>query len=204
VTDKLVCRYCGSDDLAPSFQKRRDARCRALLQAALRFGRAGQSDHAHSESEGHEVSFQAWTNLMGPDSSRDRSKLADIIGTGRRQRRLRPLNRVGDGGLRPLAGRRLRDSRRIATGVFITSGRRAPRRLLVVLWRSGRACPYRRVKNVLLSVVVLLSCSTPDNGVKWYNKPQHGQTKGQAKASTNLRQFRGRRLHDARRAGATS
>jgi hypothetical protein len=27
--EKLVCRYCGSDDLAPSFKKRRDARCRA-------------------------------------------------------------------------------------------------------------------------------------------------------------------------------
>ena len=27
-SDKLVCRYCGSDDLAPSFIKRRDRRCR--------------------------------------------------------------------------------------------------------------------------------------------------------------------------------
>lgn len=27
-SDKLVCRYCGSDDLAPSFIKRRDGRCR--------------------------------------------------------------------------------------------------------------------------------------------------------------------------------
>jgi hypothetical protein len=26
--EKLVCRYCGSDDLAPSFIKRRDRRCR--------------------------------------------------------------------------------------------------------------------------------------------------------------------------------
>ena len=25
---KIVCRYCGSDDLAPSFIKRRDRRCR--------------------------------------------------------------------------------------------------------------------------------------------------------------------------------
>ncbi|MGD0291847.1 MAG: hypothetical protein ABSC63_19705 [Candidatus Binataceae bacterium] len=31
-TDKLVCRYCGSDDLAPSFKKRRDARCRACFK----------------------------------------------------------------------------------------------------------------------------------------------------------------------------
>jgi hypothetical protein len=31
-TDKLACRYCGSDDLAPSFKKRRDARCRACFK----------------------------------------------------------------------------------------------------------------------------------------------------------------------------
>jgi len=27
-SDKLVCRYCGSNDLAPSFIERRDRRCR--------------------------------------------------------------------------------------------------------------------------------------------------------------------------------
>jgi hypothetical protein len=27
-SDRVVCRYCGSDDLAPSFIKRRDRRCR--------------------------------------------------------------------------------------------------------------------------------------------------------------------------------
>ena len=27
-SEKVVCRYCGSDDLAPSFIKRRDGRCR--------------------------------------------------------------------------------------------------------------------------------------------------------------------------------
>lgn len=31
-TEKLVCRYCGSNDLAPSFKKRRDARCRACFR----------------------------------------------------------------------------------------------------------------------------------------------------------------------------
>jgi hypothetical protein len=36
--DKLVCRYCGSDDLAPSFKKRRDARCRACFKQ--RYGSA--------------------------------------------------------------------------------------------------------------------------------------------------------------------
>ena len=30
--EKLICRYCGSDDLAPSFRKRRDARCRACFR----------------------------------------------------------------------------------------------------------------------------------------------------------------------------
>jgi hypothetical protein len=30
--EKLVCRYGGSDDLAPSFKKRRDARCRACFK----------------------------------------------------------------------------------------------------------------------------------------------------------------------------
>jgi uncharacterized protein (DUF983 family) len=30
--EKPVCRYCGSDDLAPSFIKRRDARCRACFK----------------------------------------------------------------------------------------------------------------------------------------------------------------------------
>ena len=31
-SEELVCRYCGSDDLAPSFRKRRDARCRACFK----------------------------------------------------------------------------------------------------------------------------------------------------------------------------
>jgi hypothetical protein len=39
-TEKLVCRYCGSDDLAPSFKKRRDARCRACFKK--RYGAAPQ------------------------------------------------------------------------------------------------------------------------------------------------------------------
>ena len=36
--EKLVCRYCGSDDLAPSFIKRRDRRCRKCF--AKRYGSA--------------------------------------------------------------------------------------------------------------------------------------------------------------------
>ena len=38
--EKLVCRYCGSDDLAPSFKKRRDARCRACFKQ--RYGSASR------------------------------------------------------------------------------------------------------------------------------------------------------------------
>jgi hypothetical protein len=38
--DKLVCRYCGSNDLAPSFKKRRDARCRVCFKK--RYGSAAR------------------------------------------------------------------------------------------------------------------------------------------------------------------
>jgi hypothetical protein len=38
--EELVCRYCGSDDLAPSFKKRRDARCRACFKK--RYGSAAR------------------------------------------------------------------------------------------------------------------------------------------------------------------
>jgi hypothetical protein len=38
--EKLVCRYCGSDDLAPSFIKRRDARCRGCFKQ--RYGSSGR------------------------------------------------------------------------------------------------------------------------------------------------------------------
>jgi len=34
--EKLVCRYCGSDDLAPSFIKRRDRRCRKCFNKRYR------------------------------------------------------------------------------------------------------------------------------------------------------------------------
>ena len=36
--EKLVCRYCGSDNLAPSFIKRRDRRCRKCF--SKRYGSA--------------------------------------------------------------------------------------------------------------------------------------------------------------------
>jgi len=40
-SEKLVCRYCGSDDLAPSFIKRRDRRCRKCL--SKRYGSAART-----------------------------------------------------------------------------------------------------------------------------------------------------------------
>lgn len=40
-SEKLVCRYCGSDDLAPSFKKRRGARCRACFKK--RYGSSAPS-----------------------------------------------------------------------------------------------------------------------------------------------------------------
>ena len=43
-SDKLVCRYCGSDDLAPSFIKRRDRRCRKYF--SKRYGSAARARKA--------------------------------------------------------------------------------------------------------------------------------------------------------------
>ena len=40
-SDKLVCRYCGSDDLPPSFIKRRDRRCRKCF--SKRYGSAARA-----------------------------------------------------------------------------------------------------------------------------------------------------------------
>ena len=43
-SNKLVCRYCGSDDLAPSFIKRRDRRCRKCF--SKRYGSAARARKA--------------------------------------------------------------------------------------------------------------------------------------------------------------
>ena len=43
-SEKLVCRYCGSDDLAPSFIKRRDRRCRKCF--SKRYGSAAPARSA--------------------------------------------------------------------------------------------------------------------------------------------------------------
>ena len=42
--EKLVCRYCGSDDLAPSFIKRRDRRCRKCF--SKRYGSTARARKA--------------------------------------------------------------------------------------------------------------------------------------------------------------
>lgn len=43
-SEKLVCRYCGSNDLAPSFIKRRDRRCRQCF--SKRYGSAAKAKKA--------------------------------------------------------------------------------------------------------------------------------------------------------------
>jgi hypothetical protein len=43
-SNKLVCRYCGSDDLAPSFIKRRDRRCRKCF--SKRYGSTARARKA--------------------------------------------------------------------------------------------------------------------------------------------------------------
>ena len=45
--EKLVCRYCGSADLAPSFIKRRDRRCRKCF--SKRYSSAAQEKKAKSK-----------------------------------------------------------------------------------------------------------------------------------------------------------
>jgi hypothetical protein len=43
----LVCRYCGSDDLAPSFIRRRDRRCRKCF--SKRYGSAAPAKKPRSK-----------------------------------------------------------------------------------------------------------------------------------------------------------
>jgi hypothetical protein len=43
-SNRLVCRYCGSEDLAPSFIKRRDRRCRKCF--SKRYGSATRAKKA--------------------------------------------------------------------------------------------------------------------------------------------------------------
>ena len=48
-TEKLRCRYCGSDDLAPSFKRRRDRRCRACFKQ--RYGSAARGARSKRASK---------------------------------------------------------------------------------------------------------------------------------------------------------
>jgi hypothetical protein len=43
-SNRLVCRYCGSEDLAPSFIRRRDRRCRKCF--SKRYGSAARAKKA--------------------------------------------------------------------------------------------------------------------------------------------------------------
>jgi hypothetical protein len=45
--EKLVCRYCGSDDLAPSLIKRRDRRCRKCF--SKRYSSAAREKKARNK-----------------------------------------------------------------------------------------------------------------------------------------------------------
>lgn len=45
--EKLACRYCGSADLAPSFIKRRDRRCRECF--STRYSSAARENKARSK-----------------------------------------------------------------------------------------------------------------------------------------------------------
>jgi hypothetical protein len=64
----LVCRYCGSDDLAPSFKKRRDARCRACFKQ--RYGSTSRGKH--DKPAGKSESGKVVKDTAGPSSPRIR------------------------------------------------------------------------------------------------------------------------------------
>jgi hypothetical protein len=55
VQEKLVCRYCRSDDLSPSFIKRRDARCRACFKE--RYGSSARSSKPKGDAESNKSNF---------------------------------------------------------------------------------------------------------------------------------------------------
>jgi ribosomal protein L40E len=47
--EKLVCRSCGSDDLAPSFIKRRDRRCRKCFSKRYRSAEPAKKQRSKEE-----------------------------------------------------------------------------------------------------------------------------------------------------------
>ena len=56
-SNRLVCRYCGSDDFAPSFIKRRDRRCRKCF--SKRYGSAARARKAKLRVGSSRVDLQA-------------------------------------------------------------------------------------------------------------------------------------------------
>jgi hypothetical protein len=74
---KLACRYCGSNDLAPSFIKRRDRRCRKCF--SKRYGR-----RPGEEGEGKEVVSRRGIG----DRTRKDSVSSSFNRNVRRQRRI--------------------------------------------------------------------------------------------------------------------
>src|SRR5260370_34541792 len=57
-SNRLVCRYCGSADLAPSFIKRRDRRCRKCFSG--RYGRRHGPGRRRSGSRFAQVDDRGW------------------------------------------------------------------------------------------------------------------------------------------------
>jgi hypothetical protein len=65
----LVCRYCGSDDLAPSFKKRRDARCRACFKKRYS---SGPQDKKTARTQKTKAAKLAWAKSdRGPGRAKE-------------------------------------------------------------------------------------------------------------------------------------
>jgi hypothetical protein len=82
-SDRLVCRYCGSDDLAPSFIKRRDRRCRKCF--SKRYGSAARARKAKVKKQLNTTSdegpgskglgpFSFLSNVLGSEGLDETSK----------------------------------------------------------------------------------------------------------------------------------
>ena len=62
--DKLLCRYCGSDDLAPSFIKRRDRRCRNCF--SKRYSSAARERRRRAKSSAKRRDRGSSAQTLGP------------------------------------------------------------------------------------------------------------------------------------------
>ena len=81
-SEKLVCRYCGSDDLAPSFIKRRDRRCRKCF--SKRYGSAART----RKTKGQEVGLPK--SMIGAGLERSSALAHFCKGGSRHSDRLPP------------------------------------------------------------------------------------------------------------------